>query len=249
MSSGKKKTSKIIVEKIEDFFLKGDLQPGSKLPPERELASQFGVSRSSVREALQQLQLNGVIVIRQGGGSYISTDEVQKVSDQLSVSIVEAESHLILDMLELRRALEIESVSLASQRAKESDLARIKEALDQMKESLYDAEKGIKADLHFHQRIVEASHNQLLINLVQSLAERMEDSIRATRTHRFMDVDRYEDTFAEHEEIYEAISIRNSALAKALMEKHINRILLELDLPAHPFDAASGSLVYGKKSE
>ena len=237
MISGKKKTSKIIAEKIEGFFLKGDLKPGSKLPSERELASRFGVSRSSVREALQQLQLNGAIIIRQGGGSYINTDEVQKVSDQLSVSIVEAESHLIVDMLELRRALEIESVSLAAQRAAEKDLARIKEALDGMRESLYDAEKGIKADLHFHQRIVEASHNQLLINLVQSLAERMEDSIRATRTHRFMDVDRYEDTFAEHAEIYEAICIKNSALAKQLMEKHINRILEELDLPNHPSNA------------
>lgn len=237
MVSGKKKTSQIIAEKIEEFFLNGDLQPGSKLPSERELASRFGVSRSSVREALQQLELTGAIVIRQGGGSYINTNEVQKVSRLLSDSIVEAESHLIQDMLELRRALEIEAVSLASLRAVPADLAKIKQALDDMKNSLYDAEKGIKADLHFHQRIVEASHNPLLIALVQSLAEKMEDSIRATRTHRFMDVDRYEDTYVEHVELLEAISIRNSILAKERMEKHINRILDELDLPVFPAEA------------
>lgn len=237
MGSGKKKTSQIIAEKIEEFFLKGDLQPGSKLPSERELASQFGVSRSSVREALQQLELTGAIIIRQGGGSYINTSEVEKVSQLLSDSIVEAESHLVVDMLELRRALEIEAISLASVRAVPADLAKIKQALDEMKSSLYDAEKGIKADLHFHQRIVEASHNPLLINLVQSLAEKMEDSIRATRTHRFMDVDRYEDTFIEHAELFEAISIRNSVLAKERMEKHITRILDELDLPDHPLNS------------
>ncbi|CEG22765.1 HTH-type transcriptional regulator LutR [Planococcus massiliensis] len=237
MVSGKKKTSQIIAEKIEEFFLNGDLHPGSRLPSERELAGRFGVSRSSVREALQQLELAGAIVIRQGGGSYINTIEVRKVSRLLSDSIVEAESHLVQDMLELRRALEIEAISLAAVRAIPSDLANIKQALDEMKNALYDAEKGIKADLHFHQRIVEASHNPLLIHLVQSLAEKMEDSIRATRTHRFMDVDRYEDTYVEHVELFEAISIRNSALAKERMEKHITRILDELDLPDFPLPA------------
>lgn len=242
MITGKKKTSSIIIEKIEEFFLRGNLKPGSKLPPERELASQFGVSRASVREALQQLQLNGVIVIKQGGGSYINTDEVQKVSMQLSASIVEAENHLVVDMLELRRALEIESVSLASMRATEKDLSQIKQALDEMRESLYDAEKGIQADLHFHQHIVEAAHNPLLINLIRSLAERMEDTIRATRTHRFMDVNRYEDTFSEHEEIYKAICLKDSVLAKELMEAHINRILHELDLADLPDASGSDSL-------
>lgn len=232
MISVKKKTAQLIVEKIEEFFLTGDLKPGSKLPSERDLASRFGVSRTSIREALQVLELNGAIIIRQGGGSYINTDEVRILSDQLASNIVEAENHLVLDMLELRRALEVESVSLAAKRATPENLAGIQQALKQMKESLYDAEKGIQADLYFHQRIVEASHNQLLINLVQSLAERMEDSIRTTRSYRFMDAGRYEDTFTEHQDIYDAVASGDAAKAKRLMEQHINQILQELNLPA-----------------
>lgn len=234
MISVKKKTAQLIVEKIEKFFLAGDLKPGSRLPSERDLASQFGVSRTSIREALQVLELNGAIIIRQGGGSYINTDEVQILSDQLAARIVEAEDHLVFDMLEVRRALEVESAALAAQRATPDNLESMRQALVQMKRSLYDAEKGIQADLHFHQRIVEASHNQLLINLVQSLAERMEDSIRTTRSYRFMDAERYEDTFGEHQDIYDAVASGDVIKAKGLMERHIDQISNELNLPAAP---------------
>ena len=88
----------------------------------------------------------------------------------------------------------------------------------------------MQADLHFHLQIVQASHNKLLINLVQTLTERMEDTIRATRKHRFLDDNRYEDTFEEHKEIYVAIASGNAQEAKKLMEEHITRIRKELSI-------------------
>jgi len=224
----RKKTYEIIVEKIEKFILNGKLNPGDKLPPERELASRFGVSRTSVREALQVLEISGSIEIRQGGGSFIKTSEVQLVSDALSTTIIQAENNLVYEMLELRRALEVESVSLAAQRATSADLEKIRQSLEQMVVSGKDAEAGVQADLHFHLQIVYATHNQLLINLVQTLTERMEDTIRATRKHRFSDDSRYEDTFEEHKEIYIAIASGDSREAKKLMEEHITRVRREL---------------------
>ena len=224
----KKKTYEIIVEKIEEFFLNGGLKSGDKLPPERELAARFGVSRTSVREALQALEISGSIEIRQGGGSFIKTSEVQLVSDALSTTIIQAESNLVYEMLELRRALEVESASLAAQRATSADLEKIRQALEQMAVSGRDIEAGVQADLSFHLHIVMASHNKLLINLMQTLTERMEITIRTTRGHRLVDNNRYEDTFQEHKDIYVAIASGNAPEAKQLMEEHITRIRREL---------------------
>lgn len=228
MNFQKKKTYEIIVEKIEHFFLDGELRPGDKLPPERELASQFNVSRTSVREALKALEMSGIIEIRQGGGSYIKTSEVQLLTKELSTTIVQAENNLVYEMLELRRALEVESASLAAQRANSQDLEKIRQSLEQMAVSINEVEEGIQADLHFHMQIVHATHNALLINLVQTLTEHMEDTIRATRRHRFLDPSRYEETFDEHKEIYIAIASGNTKKAKLLMEEHITRIRREL---------------------
>ncbi|HJF30658.1 MAG TPA: FadR family transcriptional regulator [Sporosarcina psychrophila] len=224
----KKKTYELIVEKIEELFLNGKLKSGDKLPPERELASLFGVSRTSVREALQALEISGSIEIRQGGGSFIKVPEGQLVSEALSTAIIQAENNLVYEMLELRRALEVESASLAAQRATSADLEKIRQSLEQMATSGEDTEAGVQADLHFHLQIVQATHNQLLINLVQTLTERMEDTIRATRKHRFSDETRYEDTFEEHKEIYVAIASGNAQESKKLMEEHITRIRKEL---------------------
>ncbi|WP_342514049.1 FadR/GntR family transcriptional regulator [Sporosarcina sp. FSL K6-1522] len=228
MISQRKRTYEVIVEKIEAFFLNGELKPGDKLPPERELASQFNVSRTSVREALKTLEMNGIIEIRQGGGSFIKTSEVQVLSDELSTTVVQAEGNLVYEMLELRRALEVEAASLAAQRATSEDLEKIRQALEQLAVSSKEVEAGIQADLHFHLQIVQATHNTLLINLVQTLTEHMEDTIRATRGHRFMDPSRYEDTFNEHKDIYVAIASGNVSEAKRLMEEHISRIRKEL---------------------
>ena len=228
MNLQKKKTYEVIVEQIEESFLNGKLKLGEKLPPERELASRFGVSRTSVREALQALEISGSIEIRQGGGSFIKKSEVQLVSDALSTTIIQAENNLVYEMLELRRALEVESVSLAAQRATSADLEKIRESLERMAVSGKDVEAGVQADLHFHLQIVHATHNKLLIDMVQMLTERMEETIRATRNHRFLDENRYEDTFEEHKEIYIAIASGNAKEAKKLMEEHITRIRREL---------------------
>lgn len=223
-----KKTYEQIVEKIQTFFLNGDLQSGDRLPSERELASQFNVSRTSVREALQTLEMKGAIEIRRGGGSFIKTSKVQLLSEEISESIVKAENNLVYEMLELRRALEVESASLAAQRATSKDLNEIRQTVEKMAVSINEVDAGIRADLSFHLQIAQATHNTLIINLFQTLSERMEDTIRATRTHRLSDPSRYEETFNEHKEIYLAIASGDAIQAKQLMEEHITRIRGEL---------------------
>ncbi|MBE1556256.1 FadR/GntR family transcriptional regulator [Sporosarcina limicola] len=224
----KKRMYEVIVSKIEDFLLDEGMEAGDRLPSERELAIMFTVSRTSVREALRALELSGAIEIRQRGGSFLKTPKIGRVHEEISAAIIEKEKHLVYEMLELRRALEVESVSLAAQRAKTADLEKIRQALENMAISATDIEAGVQADLQFHMSIVEATHNTIFIQLTQTLAEHMEDTIRVTRKYRFLDMNRYEETFEEHKAIYLAIASGDQEKAKRLMEDHILGIRREL---------------------
>ncbi|WP_338030857.1 FadR/GntR family transcriptional regulator [Cytobacillus citreus] len=224
----KKKTYQVIVDQIKEYFLTEELKPGDKLPTERELASRFNVSRTSVREALRKLESKGIIEIKQGSGSFIKTSEFQLLGEELSTTIIHAENKLVYEMLELRRALEAECAFLASKRATSEDLEAIRHAIEKMKAAENDVELGLEADLNFHFSIVRASHNSIFLQLVQTLSEHMQDTIRGTRRQRLADPERLQGTIEEHKEIYIAIAAEEAERAKQLMEIHITQIRKEL---------------------
>lgn len=227
----KKRTYELIVEQINLLCLEQNLQPGDRLPAERDLAGLFGVSRNSVREALKDLESKGVIETRQGGGSFLAASKRNLLGNELRTQLDKTQAQLIDDMLELRRAFEVEAASLAAQRATTENLEAIRKVLAQMAEAGTDPEVGVQADLDFHLQVAAATKNQLLIDLMATLAKRLEENIRATRRHRFTDASRHQDTLNEHEEIYHAIAANNSELAKRLMDRHISRIRSELHRP------------------
>ncbi|MFB5285207.1 FadR/GntR family transcriptional regulator [Peribacillus sp. Hz7] len=227
MTQPKKKAYQVIVDQINEYFLNGKLKPGDKLPTERDLASRFNVSRTSVREALRKLEIKGIIEIKQGSGSFIKTSENLAV-EEISSTIMNAEKKLIYEMLELRRMLEVECASLASQRATSEDLNRIREALEMMDHAKNDVELGLQADLNFHISIVYASHNSIFLQLIKTLSGHMQDTIRATRRQRLANQERNQDTINEHKEIYLAIATGDADQAAQLMEKHITQIRKEL---------------------
>jgi len=224
----KKRMYELIVEQINMLCLEKNLQPGDRLPSERDLASFFGVSRNSVREALKGLESKGILEIRQGGGSYLTASKRDTLGNELRIHIDERQIQLIDEMLELRRAFEVEAASLAAQRATPENLEALRHVLSQMSKAMDDTEMGVQADLDFHMQVAYATKNQLLIDLMETLAKRMEENIRATRRQRFTDKNRHQDTLKEHEAIYLAIANGKSELAKQLMYKHISRIRLEL---------------------
>lgn len=225
----KKRTYELVVEQIQTLCLENNLPPGGRLPSERDLASLFGVSRNSVREALKGLESKGFLEIRQGGGSFLAQTKHDMLGNELGTRIDAAEIQYIDDMLELRRAFEVEAASLAAQRATPDNLQAMRDVLGQMALAANDPELGVQADVDFHLQVANATKNQLLIDLMETLAKRLEENIRVTRHHRFTDAARHQDTYREHEEIYLAIESRNSELAKKLMGEHISRIRSELD--------------------
>ncbi|WP_264737373.1 FadR/GntR family transcriptional regulator [Cytobacillus firmus] len=223
----KKKTYLVLVDKIIECYLGGVLKPGERLPSERELAGQFNVSRTTIREALRAIELKGLIDIRQGGGSYVKVPDVHSRKEEI-ITAVKAENPLVYEMLELRRALEVESCFLAAKRANPEDLEKLRTALNNMALAKQNPDLGLKADLDFHIGISEATHNSIFIELIHTLRGHMEHTIKATQNHRFKDPSRYEDTMEEHKEIYLAIASGNGDRAKELMEGHITKIREEL---------------------
>ncbi|WP_044896059.1 FadR/GntR family transcriptional regulator [Bacillus alveayuensis] len=228
MGNKKKKTYQVIVDQIKEYFLNGKLKPGDKLPTERELANRFHVSRTSIREALRELEMKGIIEVKQGSGSYIKSSDSHILGQELSSTIIKAEKKLIYEMLELRRVLEVECAFLASQRATSEDLERIREALMMMVQAKHDVELGIQADVNFHIQIVRASHNSIFLQLIETIREHMQDTIRATRRQRLTNPERMQETIDEHKNIYLAIAAGDGDKAKQLMEKHITQIRKEL---------------------
>lgn len=218
------KVYEIIFNQIKESFISGELKPGDKLPPERELSNRFKVSRTSIREALRVLEINGVIEVRPGDGTFIRKSDVQSLIEQLSASIIKAEDNMVYEMLEVRRVIETECAFLAAQRANSLDLQNILKALEEMARSEHDEELGLRADLHFHYSIAQATNNSIFAGLVHTLSDQMKDTIRATRRHRFAKPGHFQETLQEHKEIFHSIALKEADKAKQLMDAHIIRI-------------------------
>ncbi|MBD3639794.1 MAG: GntR family transcriptional regulator [Marinobacter sp.] len=170
-----------IVEQLETMILEGTLQPGERLPPERVLAEQFGVSRPSLREAVQKLAAKGLLTSRQGGGNFVTENLGSSFSDPL-ISLLEDRPEAQRDLLEFRRTLEADCAYYAAQRATEVDREHLQTAYEELqacyeKNSERDVEAEGAADARFHLAIAEASHNVILLHTIRTLFNMLKSSV------------------------------------------------------------------------
>lgn len=172
------KLSDRIVEQLENMLLEGSLTPGQKLLPERELAEQFAVSRPSLREAMQKLEAKGLVIRRQGGGTYVCESLTVGLTDPLFELIARsAESQF--DLLEFRHALEGICAYYAALRGTEADFEHIKRCYADVRTTQNgDLEAEARAVGQFYLSIAEASHNLVFLHLVRGLIPLVEKNIR-----------------------------------------------------------------------
>ncbi len=172
------KVSDVVMEELEGQILEGSLRPGEKLPPERELATRFEVSRPSLREALQKLEAKGLIYSRQGGGSYV-TDTVERAFFDPLAEIMATSPEAHFDLLEFRHALEGISAYYAALRGTDADREVIMLRFQTLCEAheLKDSTVEAKADAEFHLAIAEAAHNVFLLHTLRALFSLLEKSI------------------------------------------------------------------------
>ncbi|RXJ72466.1 pyruvate dehydrogenase complex transcriptional repressor PdhR [Veronia nyctiphanis] len=172
------KLSDVIEKELESLILEGSLSPGQKLPPERELAKQFDVSRPSIREAIQKLEAKKLLNRRQGGGTFVSDKLWQRFSDPL-FDLLSEHPESQLDLLETRHALEGISAYFAALRGTDEDFERICRFHDQIRQAQQQGDLKAEAEavMHYLIAVTEASHNVVLLHIIRSLAPLLEQNI------------------------------------------------------------------------
>ncbi|WP_419147753.1 pyruvate dehydrogenase complex transcriptional repressor PdhR [Pseudoalteromonas 'SMAR'] len=170
------KLSDVILQQLENMILEGSLLPGEKLPPERELAKQFEVSRPSLREAIQKLEAKGLVTRRQGGGTYVKNQLEEGLTDPL-FDLISKHPESQFDLLEFRHALEGIAAYYAALRGTENDFAKVQQSFDNIADVGEDLMLKARAINAFHFAVAEASHNVVLLHLVKGMQSLLEQNV------------------------------------------------------------------------
>src|SRR5580704_13561381 len=158
-----------IVQQVEESIHKGALKPGDQLPPERELAEQFGVSRTAVREAVKTLREKGLVEAYPGRGTFIKDGTAQAIRQSLGLMTRIGQPEGTFHLAEVREILEPEIAALAAARVEEQHVSTMREAYAAMDRSRRDPDAFIEADLDFHLSLAEAAGNPLILSLLDSI--------------------------------------------------------------------------------
>lgn len=216
-----------IYEQVSDSILNqlksGQLKPGDKLESVDQLAKSFNVSRSTVREALSGLRAMDIIEMRQGEGTYITYFNASKFSLPASAALLMQKEDM-RELTQVRKILEVGAAGVAAISYREEDLVRMEEALQKMKDAKDEKELGEEADLAFHLAIMNATQNQMLVNLLKSVSDITIDLMRETRRLVLYTKEGRIRLFKEHQLIYSAIKSRDSHLAKKYMSDHLEEV-------------------------
>jgi GntR family transcriptional repressor for pyruvate dehydrogenase complex len=205
-----------VVEKLKEAISKGDMMPGDPLPSERRLMEEYGVSRSSLREAFRVMELLGLIESIPGKGRFVrhpGTASEVKHSIRL-------EDSAILELMEARRVLDPAIAAESAMKATPSDLTRLLRIITDTESNLDDPEKRAQSDFDFHLTMAEATHNFVFINITRMNF----DLIFATHDKIYNLLDDKDAFLQEHRKLYEAILDHDVERARAMATKHIERI-------------------------
>lgn len=211
-----KNLSHQIADQITQKILSGELKASDRLPPENELAEQFNVSRTSVREALKILSARKLIQIRQGSGAVVRGNLYDVVMESIKLVIGRMKT-TFSELLEARRALEADIASIAAQRATEEDLLVLRRTLDMGKEKCDDLQEYVDLDMQFHIDLASATHNSAFLIMMQPIL----NLLRTSMLMSYLDHIDENKAVIHHERIFEAIKARKSELASSEMCRHL----------------------------
>lgn len=211
-----------IVKQIQKLIIDGDLKPGQKLPPERELSLELNVSRTSMREALRSLEMMGYLEskVGVGGGTYVKDISLQNMISPFSRILLQNDD-FIVELLEVRLLLEIESARLAAIRRTDEDLKKMHLAVEQMEKEIKSGKTGLDGDNTFHKAISEAGSNRVLQQFVSMCGDLLEVE---REEHLLNSKEESNKALKQHKELLKAIEAGDEEKAQQLMSKHIHSI-------------------------
>ena len=204
-----------LIAKIDE----GAFPRGTRLPSENVLAQEFGVSRTVLREAISRLKHDGVVEGRQGSGVFV-TQQAGVKALKIEIGLVES-IESVLQIMELRRAIEAEAAAQAALRRSDAQLAEIESALKRIDEDVAMRRDGVSADLAFHRSIALASGNPFVVRTLGFLSQYLESASRVTRANDARRADFWRQLREEHEAIAIAIRHRDPFAARNAAEAHM----------------------------
>lgn len=211
-----------ITERLEAMMLEGSLKPGQRLPPERELAQRFGVSRPSLREAIQKLAARGLLVSRQGGGNFVNDDLNSGYTDPL-LEMLTRHEEFHLDLLEFRDAMEGISAYYAALRSTPADKAIMIQRFEELDNGFAgkDPAAEAKLDAAFHLSIAEAAHNVLLLHTIRGIFHLLEQSIVDNLAFLFARPNSRSQLMKQHRVLLDAILEGRAEDARSRAHEHL----------------------------
>lgn len=215
--------SDAVARQIEQRMLEGSLKPGDRLAPERELAQEMGVSRASLREAIQKLVSRGLLASRQGEGTFV-TDHLDAGFADPWASMLDQHPAVREDLLEFRHLLEAKAAECAARRATDADRERLRLCHERLEEAYAgdDLELQVERDVAFHQAIAEAAHNVIIGHLTGSLLRLTRDQIRRNLDELVRLPESTTRLRAQHRRIWDAIDGGRPEEARLAAAEHID---------------------------
>jgi len=215
------KSQASLVEQLEDLIFER-FEPGDTLPSEGQLAQTLGVSRLTLREATRSLQARGLLEISQGRRPTVAAPNGTVVGDFFQTA-VRRDTRALLDLLEVRRALEVHIATLAAKRAGKGDIADMEMSINAMRAGGNQPQAFHAADVRFHENLAAASGNRLLVFLIEALAEPLSESRLQSFAGHQSRGGTVEDVIQQHETILNAVKARNPKAAAQAMREHLQQ--------------------------
>ncbi len=218
---GRRSVVDSVIERLEELIFTR-LQPGEALPSEGQLAEALAVSRLSVREATRTLAARGLLEISKGRRARVAAPNGGLVGDFFQIA-VRRDPRALLDLLEVRRALEVHIAALAAQRATSGAIADMEMSINAMRAAEREFEAFHTADVRFHENLAAASGNRMLVFLIEAFAEPLRESrLRSFAGHRARGGG-IEDVIQQHQAILDAVKARNPKNAAQAMRDHLQQ--------------------------
>lgn len=207
-----------VVDEVNTLISSGDYPPGSRLPPERDLAERFGVSRLTIREAIIALEVLGKVKVKTGSGVYVKEPTQNAASHLASIGPFE--------LTQARAVIEGEAAAIAASMITPAQLEELKQSLDLMAQENAAGDLAAKeADRRFHLIISQATNNDALLMTIKHLWEIRETSARVKNAYEGVCSLDGKDRLQEHKAIYDALKAHDAAAARKAMHKHFARLI------------------------
>ncbi|HLO92783.1 MAG TPA: FadR/GntR family transcriptional regulator [Burkholderiaceae bacterium] len=214
-NGGARRQYQLVADRVRALIDAEGLGPGARLPAERDLAQQMGVSRPSLREALIALEIDGRVEIRGGSGVYVC--EAPPQGDAATPAVGESPAEL----MDARVVLESAVIVLAMARATKAGMQRVEEALDAMRHEIANGRKPLEADRRFHLSIAEMSGNSVLVGMIESLFDGRHSPLSSRMIGGVDSISTWKAALAEHEAIFHALESLNPQAAAAAICNHL----------------------------